>query len=174
MNNCCCCCLVTKLCPPLCNHMDCSPPCSSIHEISQARVLVSVAIPSSRASSLLRDWTCVHLCEWTPQNKTFWLAMANQAINVGNKYFKIAIKVHCSSTASTPPPSWKHGEWKASHPYFYLSWLRGTMNHRASWLALHPDQAQVLSPPPYRQVWSQRLDMTQVKMQKSPFDFLQK
>ena len=125
-----------------------------------------------------KPWTTVsgedYLCEWIPQNKTFWLAMANQAINVGNKYFKIAIKVHRSPTASTSPPSWKHGEWKASRPYYYLSILWGTMNRRASWLALCPDQAQVLSPPPYRQVRPQRLNMTQVKMQKSPFDFLQK
>ena len=30
----------------LCNHMDCSPPGSSVHGILQARILQSVAIPS--------------------------------------------------------------------------------------------------------------------------------
>ena len=35
-------------CPTLCNPMDCSPPGSSVHGILQARILVWVAMPSSR------------------------------------------------------------------------------------------------------------------------------
>ena len=53
------CCLVTKLCPTLCDPMDCSPPGSSVHGISQARVLEWVAIFSSRGPSWLRAGTCV-------------------------------------------------------------------------------------------------------------------
>ena len=45
------CCLVTKLCLTLCDPMDCSPPCSSAHGISQARILKWVAIAFSRGSS---------------------------------------------------------------------------------------------------------------------------
>ena len=45
-------CLVTKSCPILCNPMDCSLPGSSVHGISQARILEWVAIPSSRGSCL--------------------------------------------------------------------------------------------------------------------------
>ena len=41
----------------LCNPMDCSPPVSSVYEISQARILEWVAISSSRRSSRPRDWT---------------------------------------------------------------------------------------------------------------------
>ena len=37
--------------------MDCSPSCSSVHGISQARILESVAISSYRGSSQLRDQT---------------------------------------------------------------------------------------------------------------------
>ena len=37
--------------------MDCSPPDSSVHGISQARILEWVAIPFSRGSSWPRDWT---------------------------------------------------------------------------------------------------------------------
>ena len=48
------CCSVAELCPTFCNHMDCSPPASSVHGISQARILEWVAISSSRASSLPR------------------------------------------------------------------------------------------------------------------------
>ena len=38
------CCLVSQLCPTLSNPMDCSPPGSSFHRISQARILDWVAI----------------------------------------------------------------------------------------------------------------------------------
>ena len=45
------CCLVAKWFPTLCNSMRCSPPGSSVHGISQARMLEWVAISSSRGSS---------------------------------------------------------------------------------------------------------------------------
>ena len=51
--------LVARLCPALCNPMDCSPPGSSVHGILQARTLEWVAMPSSRGSSQPRDGTCV-------------------------------------------------------------------------------------------------------------------
>ena len=41
------------------NPMDCSPPGSSVHRISQAGMLEWVAMPFSRGSSQPRDWTCV-------------------------------------------------------------------------------------------------------------------
>ena len=44
-------------CLTLCNPMDCSPPCSSVHGIFQARVSGWVAIPFSRGSSQPRDQT---------------------------------------------------------------------------------------------------------------------
>ena len=51
--------LVTQSCPTLCDPMDCSPPGSSILGILQARILEWIAIPFSRGSSWLRDWTHV-------------------------------------------------------------------------------------------------------------------
>ena len=39
--------------------MDCSPPGSSVHGISQARILEWVAMPFSRGSSRPKDWTLV-------------------------------------------------------------------------------------------------------------------
>ena len=42
--------LVTKLCPTLCDPMDCSPVGSSVHGILQARILEWVAITFSRGS----------------------------------------------------------------------------------------------------------------------------
>ena len=41
---------VAKLCLTLCNPMDCSPPSSSVHGISEARILEWVAISSCRGS----------------------------------------------------------------------------------------------------------------------------
>ena len=55
---CCCCCLVIWL---FCNCMDCSPPGSSKHGMSQAGILEWVAISFSRGSFWPRDQTCI-LC----------------------------------------------------------------------------------------------------------------
>ena len=45
-----------QLCPILCDHMDCSPPGSSVHGALQVRILEWVAMPSSRGSCWPRDW----------------------------------------------------------------------------------------------------------------------
>ena len=50
---------VIQSCLTLCNPVDCSPPGSSVHRILQARILESVAMPSSRGSSQPRDQTQV-------------------------------------------------------------------------------------------------------------------
>ena len=51
--------LITKLCPTHCNPMESSPPGSSVHGISQARILEWVAFSFSRGSSRPRDRTHV-------------------------------------------------------------------------------------------------------------------
>ena len=48
-------CSVVQSCLTLCDPMDCSPPGSSVHGTSQARILEWVAISFSRASSQHRD-----------------------------------------------------------------------------------------------------------------------
>ena len=52
-------CSVAQSYPTLCGPMDCSPPGSSVHGIRQARMLVWVAMPSSRGSSQPRGRTCI-------------------------------------------------------------------------------------------------------------------
>ena len=52
-------CVCPQLCPTLCNSRDCSPPCSSVHEIFQARIVKWIAISYSRVSSQPRDQTRV-------------------------------------------------------------------------------------------------------------------
>ena len=54
-----CVCSITQSCPTLFDPMDCSSPGSSVHGISQARILEGVAISSSRGSSQPRDQTCI-------------------------------------------------------------------------------------------------------------------
>ena len=51
------CCLVAKLHLTLCDPMNCSPPGSSAHGISQTGILEWIAISFSRGSSRPRDWT---------------------------------------------------------------------------------------------------------------------
>ena len=55
----CYCCLIITSCPTLCNPMDCSPPRSSVHGISQVRILEWVAVSFSRGSSWTRDPTSI-------------------------------------------------------------------------------------------------------------------
>ena len=50
---------VAKSCLTLCHSMDCTLPCSSVHGISQVRILEWVAISFSRESSQLSDGTCI-------------------------------------------------------------------------------------------------------------------
>ena len=49
--------LLAQLCLTLCNLTDCSPSGSSVHGISQTRILEWIAISSSRGSSRPRDQT---------------------------------------------------------------------------------------------------------------------
>ena len=55
------CCLVTTLCPTVCDNMDCSPSSSSVHEISQARILEWVAISFSKGI-LTQELNIYFLC----------------------------------------------------------------------------------------------------------------
>ena len=69
-------------CPILCDPMDCSPPDSSVHEISQAKILKGVAVSFSGGSSGSRDRiriSCIgrsilyHWATWeAPKNQGHW------------------------------------------------------------------------------------------------------
>ena len=56
--------MCAQSCLTLCDPMDWSPPGSSLHGISQARILEWVAIFSSRRSSQPRDRTSVSYISW--------------------------------------------------------------------------------------------------------------
>ena len=75
--------LVTQPCPTLCDPVDRSPPGSWVREITQARILEWVAIPSSRGSSWPRDQTRVlgfaadSLPLWDKQRRPLSILPAN-------------------------------------------------------------------------------------------------
>ena len=52
-------CMCTQSCPTLFDTLDYSPPGSSVHGTSQARILEQIAISYSRGSSQSRDRTCI-------------------------------------------------------------------------------------------------------------------
>ena len=56
---CLCVCMCVLSCVQLCDSLDHSPPGSSVHRISQARILEWVALPFSWTSSRPRDRTCI-------------------------------------------------------------------------------------------------------------------
>ena len=60
LSECACVHVCAQSCLTLCDLTDYSPPGSSVHEISQARILERVNISSSRGSSLPKDPTLLH------------------------------------------------------------------------------------------------------------------
>ena len=94
-----CCCLVTKLCLNLLHPHGCSPPGSSVHGISQARILEWVAI-SSRGSWQLGNWTCISLlageffCHWATREPhtcvgIYILSVCKHRKSLGKNYTKL-------------------------------------------------------------------------------------
>ena len=83
----CVCVLVAQSCLTLCNPMDCSPQDSTVHGISQARILEWVAISFSRGSSQPRDWTWVSCI--AAKFLTIWATKVMQPVLLvcGNRRF---------------------------------------------------------------------------------------
>ena len=62
-----------QLCLTLCEHMDCSLKATLSMGFSQARILESVVMPSSRGSSKPRDWTHVSYLSYTGRQVLYHL-----------------------------------------------------------------------------------------------------
>ena len=89
--------LVTQASLTLCDPMECSHPSSSVHGILQARILEWVAIPFSRGSSQLRDWTQVSCIA----GRFFTVGATREGAAVGNwGSFTLGTS---SGKQSTPP-----------------------------------------------------------------------
>ena len=86
--------LVTQLCPTLCNPMDYSLSDSSVHGISQARILEWLTISFSRGSSWLRDWTCTSCISCIGRRILYHWATREALL--------IKVQIKCSSLKSFP------------------------------------------------------------------------
>ena len=69
-----------------CNPMDCSPPGSSLHGISQARILKWVAFPSP--GDLTSQGANLHLLNWQADS----LPLSHQGSPLGKTYWRAYIK----------------------------------------------------------------------------------
>ena len=87
---------VTQSCLTLWNPMNCSPPGSSVYWIFQARILEWVAMPSSRGSSLPRDW--IHISyiscigKWVLYH---WRHLGSPVIVIAVIYKDLLSSKHC-------------------------------------------------------------------------------
>ena len=75
----------------LCEPMDCGPPGSSVHGILQARILEWVAMPSSRGSFWLKDWTRVSYISCTGR----WVLYHQHCMGILNICQHMANSLHC-------------------------------------------------------------------------------
>ena len=117
---CCCYCLVAKLCLTLCHPMDCSPLGSSVHGISQARILEWVTISISRGSSRARDQTCIScIGRWvlylgaTREAHSSPLPFSNQTSVCEARCWKSGDKIHRSRTGISSLTGWYKYEVRA-------------------------------------------------------------
>ena len=107
-------------CPALCKHMDCYLPGSSVHEISQARILEWVAVPSSRGPSQLRDATHIYsgmqltsLVSSALENKFCTTSTTWEApLFIYLMYVQLCPTL-CDSVGYSPPGSSVHGIFQA-------------------------------------------------------------
>ena len=113
--------------PNLYDPMDCSQPGSSVHGISQARILEWVAMSFSRESSWSQDWTCVS-CVSCIAGRFFITGTSWEA--PVSEYSHLIIKLqwnsrepppkkrNMSTCATVGPPSHPQPEPSSSWPFF--------------------------------------------------------
>ena len=143
---CCCCCLVTKLCLTLCNPKECSPPVSSVHGISQARILEWVAV-SSREYSWTGEKTCIscigrqilyHWATWEAfSSQTGFLmlwperSIQSESQTLGTKFNsrweKINKQRDFQDSSPAEPPRMIH--WKSAFYFSWWLWCLGKLNN---------------------------------------------
>ena len=115
-----CFCLVTKSCLTLCDAMDCSPPGSSSHGISQPRILVWVALPPPRdlPNPVIKPTSLASLVS---ANRFFSTAPLGKP-NLAPGRMQLLLREQWGAITRSSPPAgvtWK----KALKPRSYQSWL---------------------------------------------------
>ena len=104
------CCLVTKSCLNLCDPMDSSLQGSSVHGISQARILERVAISFPRGSSWPRDWPHISCIGRQISFFNHW-ATKEAHIYIYSFSTPIPTSVRCSYASN---PLYQNYSWKES------------------------------------------------------------
>ena len=89
-----CCCLVAKLSLTLCNTMDCSPPVSSVHGISQARILKRVGCHLLFLGIFVIQGLNLHLLHWQADSLLLSLQGRPQVLTVVSNSIHGLLAVH--------------------------------------------------------------------------------
>ena len=120
--------------PICCDTRDCNPPGSSVHRISQARILEWVAISSSRGSSWPRNQTCVS-CIFCIDRQILFTTEPPGKPGIG-KYSsvqslsRVSLRPHELQHARPPYPSPSPGVHSESHPS--SSWCHSALSCSSS------------------------------------------
>ena len=110
---------VSQLCLTLCDSMDCSLPGSSLDGILQAKILEWVAMPTSRGTSQLRDWS--QIFRTAGRFFTIWATREAHGWWIGSVQFSRSVvsdslRPHESQHARPPCPSPTPGVHSDSRP----------------------------------------------------------
>ena len=134
--------LVTQSCLTLCDHMDCSPPGSSVHGILQARILEWVANSSSRGSSWPRDWTHISCTEgrfftiWSTREWASIPILRNSSCPLKAQQIETGILPAVKTSWQVELRGTWHLSWKAGSPLCYclvFGWPGGGKNSSVSY-----------------------------------------
>ena len=98
-------CMCVQLCPTLCDPLGCSCSGSSVHGISQARILEWVAISYSRGSSWPRNWTCL-CCVSCIGRQILYSCTTWGSIQFSHSVVSDSLQPHGLQQARLPCPSW--------------------------------------------------------------------
>ena len=100
-----CACMHAQLCLTLCYPMDCSLPGSSVHGISQLRILEWITMPSPRGSSWPRNPSLLHLLHCR-QMLYCWASVKAQRWPKDFKFHEKWTSSHLVWILALPVPRW--------------------------------------------------------------------
>ena len=127
-----------------CDPMDCSPPGSSVHEISQARILEWVAIPSPLLYS--QSWVSSESCSacyflvifFSPASGSFILCLCRSVLNLNSKTLSSDLSSSLSLSEQLS------SLWYLSYKFWSLAFLNS-----GSYVLTRQDHQAVWNPCPY-------------------------
>ena len=128
--------LFAQSCPNLCDSTDCSPPGSSVHGDSQARILEWVAMPSSRGSSQPRSLSLqVDSLLSQPQGSLVYVESVHKLLGVPKSSVVKNLPANTGDTGSIPGSRRSPGE-GSGHRLQY-SCLEHPRDRGSWWATVH-------------------------------------